>query len=264
MSNISTDSGTGGGDLNFPTAITALDAHTLLVVDALNFRVQRLDRWGKPLAVLGRLGDTSGSMANYAWPLMLRKMQEVLDAYPTVKGWQVMSDEGTYMFSSYRGRWLPDTPMQRKLVLERMRDWFPFSNSSPVEGIVEAIRTPLRNPDYAPFLQRAKDAKPDALFVFVPSGEGLAVMKQFDERGLKQAGIRLIATGDVTDDDQLNDMGDVALGVVNSHHYSAAHNSAANKKFVKGFRALHFIGPCVTCLLMLERIMLAVSFAAFP
>jgi hypothetical protein len=85
--------------------------------------------------------DTSGSMANYAWPLMLRKMQEVLDAYPTVKGWQVMSDEGTYMFPSYRGRWLPDTPAQRKLVLDRLRDWFPFSNSSPVEGIIEAIRT---------------------------------------------------------------------------------------------------------------------------
>jgi hypothetical protein len=85
--------------------------------------------------------DTSGSMANYAWPLVMRKMQEVLDAYPTVKGWQVMSDEGTYMFPSYRGRWLPDTPTQRKLVIERLRDWFPFSNSSPVEGIVEAIRT---------------------------------------------------------------------------------------------------------------------------
>ena len=61
--------------------------------------------------------DTSGSMANYAWPLMLRKMQEVLDAYPQVKGWQVMSDEGAYMFPSYRGRWLPDTPAQRKLVV---------------------------------------------------------------------------------------------------------------------------------------------------
>ena len=85
--------------------------------------------------------DTSGSMANYAWPLMLRKMQEVLDAYPTVKGWQVMSDEGTYMFASYRGKWLPDTPAQRRIVMDRLRDWFPFSNSSPVEGIVEAIRT---------------------------------------------------------------------------------------------------------------------------
>jgi ribosomal protein L29 len=85
--------------------------------------------------------DTSGSMANYAWPLMLAKMQEVLDTYPTVKGWQVMNDEGGYMFSGYRGRWLPDTPAQRKIVLDRLRSWFPFSNSSPVEGIVEAIRT---------------------------------------------------------------------------------------------------------------------------
>ena len=100
--------------------------------------------------------------------------------------------------------------------------------------IVEAIRTPLRNPDYAPFLQRAKDAKPDALFVFVPSGEGLAVMKQFDERGLKQAGIRLIGTGDVTDDDLLESMGAPAVGVITSFHYSAAHDSPENKAYVDG------------------------------
>jgi len=101
--------------------------------------------------------------------------------------------------------------------------------------IVEAIRTPLRNPDYAPFLQRAKDAKPDALFVFVPSGEGLAVMKQFDDRGLKQAGIRLIGTGDVTDDDLLESMGAPALGIITSFHYSAAHDSPENKAYVDGF-----------------------------
>jgi branched-chain amino acid transport system substrate-binding protein len=100
--------------------------------------------------------------------------------------------------------------------------------------IVEAIRTPLRNPDYAPFLQRAKDAKPDALFVFVPSGEGLAVMKQFDERGLKQAGIRMIGTGDVTDDDLLESMGAPAVGVITSFHYSAAHDSPENKAYVEG------------------------------
>jgi branched-chain amino acid transport system substrate-binding protein len=100
--------------------------------------------------------------------------------------------------------------------------------------IVESIRTPLRNPDYAPFLQRAKDAKPDALFVFVPSGEGLAVMKQFDERGLKQAGIRLIGTGDVTDDDLLVSMGAPAVGVITSFHYSAAHDSPENKAYVDG------------------------------
>jgi branched-chain amino acid transport system substrate-binding protein len=100
--------------------------------------------------------------------------------------------------------------------------------------IVEAVRTPLRNPDYAPFLQRAKDARPDALFVFVPSGEGLAVMKQFEERGLKQAGIRMIGTGDVVDDDLLESMGAPAAGVITSFHYSAAHESPENRAYVDG------------------------------
>ena len=102
--------------------------------------------------------------------------------------------------------------------------------------VPETLRVPLRNPDFAPFLQKVRDIKPDALFVFVPSGAGAAVMKQFLERGMDKAGIRLIGTGDVTDDDQLNDMGDGALGVVTSHHYSAAHPSAANKKFVEAFQ----------------------------
>ena len=102
--------------------------------------------------------------------------------------------------------------------------------------VVENLRVPLRNPDFAPFLQKVRDLKPDALFVFVPSGAGAAVMKQFGERGMDKAGIRLIGTGDVTDDDQLNDMGDVALGVVTTHHYSAAHPSPANKKFVEAFQ----------------------------
>jgi branched-chain amino acid transport system substrate-binding protein len=103
-------------------------------------------------------------------------------------------------------------------------------------GTVAAeLRVPLRNPDFAPFLQRVRDAQPDALFVFVPSGVGAALMKQFTERGLDKAGIRLIGTGDVTDDDILNAMGDAAMGVVTSHHYSAAHKSPANQKFVDAF-----------------------------
>ena len=102
--------------------------------------------------------------------------------------------------------------------------------------VPEKLRVPLRNPDFAPFLQRAADAKPDALFVFVPSGAGSAVMKQFAERGLDKAGIKLIGPGDVTDDDILNDMGDVALGTITSMHYSAAHNSPENKQFVEAFR----------------------------
>ncbi len=102
--------------------------------------------------------------------------------------------------------------------------------------VIEALRVPMRNPDFAPFLQKVRDLKPDALFVFVPSGAGAAVMKQFVERGMDKAGIKLIGTGDVTDDDQLNDMGDGALGVVTSHHYSASHPSELNKKFVAAFQ----------------------------
>jgi len=101
--------------------------------------------------------------------------------------------------------------------------------------IVEKIRVPLKNPDFAPFLQRVKDDAPEALFVFVPSGQGAAFMKQFNERGLDKAGVRLIATGDVTDDDQLADIGDPAIGVVTTHHYSAAHDSPENKAFVAAF-----------------------------
>jgi branched-chain amino acid transport system substrate-binding protein len=101
--------------------------------------------------------------------------------------------------------------------------------------VLDTLRVPMRNPDFAPFLQKVRDLKPDALFVFVPSGAGAALMKQFAERGMDKAGIRLIGTGDITDDDILNSMGDVANGVVTSHHYSASHNSPLNKKFVAAF-----------------------------
>jgi len=101
--------------------------------------------------------------------------------------------------------------------------------------ISESIRTPLQNPDFAPFLQRAKDARPDALFVFVPSGQGTAVLKQFAERGLKEAGISLIGPGDVLDDDILEAIGPPALGMITSHHYSAAHPSPENKAYIDAF-----------------------------
>ncbi len=101
--------------------------------------------------------------------------------------------------------------------------------------VIDSLRVPMRNPDFAPFLQKVRDLKPDAVYVFVPSGIGAPLMKQFAERGLDKAGIRLIGTGDITDDDILNGMGDVAMGVVTSHHYSASHNSPLNKKFVEAF-----------------------------
>ena len=85
--------------------------------------------------------DTSGSMTRYTWSLAVRKMQQVLDIYPKVKGIQVMNDMGQYMFSRYAGKWIPDTPARRKAILERLRTWHVFSNSSPVEGITRAIQT---------------------------------------------------------------------------------------------------------------------------
>jgi len=113
-----------------------------------------------------------------------------------------------------------------------------FSEKFKADGgsIIENLRVPLRSPDFAPILQKAADAKADALFVFVPSGSGAQFVKQFVERGLDKSGMKLIATGDVTDDDQLDGMGDVVIGVISTHNYSAAHDSALNKAYVEAFR----------------------------
>jgi branched-chain amino acid transport system substrate-binding protein len=102
--------------------------------------------------------------------------------------------------------------------------------------IVGEVRTPLRNVEFAPYLQRIKDARPQAVFIFLPVGEQpVAFMKGFAERELDKAGIRVIATGDVTEDGQLEAMGETPLGVVTTHHYSAAHDSAQNRTFLKAF-----------------------------
>jgi branched-chain amino acid transport system substrate-binding protein len=141
------------------------------------------------------------------------------------------------------GDWAPKNGLKRVVTL--VSDYGPgidaeryFKERMQLNSaqVIESLRVPLRNPDFAPFLQKVRDLKPDALFVFVPSGAGAAVMKQFLERGMDKAGIKLIGTGDLTDDDQLNDMGEGTLGVVTAHHYSAAHPSALNKKFVEAFK----------------------------
>ncbi len=102
--------------------------------------------------------------------------------------------------------------------------------------IVASLRVPLQNPDFAPFLQRARDAKPEALFVWVPGGLAGPLLRQYVERGMNASGIRVIGTGDITDDDVLNQMGDPTLGIVTALQYSAAHPSAMNKEFVEGFK----------------------------
>ncbi len=101
--------------------------------------------------------------------------------------------------------------------------------------IVETVRVPLGLLDFAPFLQRARDAKPEALFAWVPGGVAATFLRQYVERGLQSSGIKLIGPGDITDDDVLNQMGDPMLGITTSLQYSAAHSSETNKAFVAGF-----------------------------
>jgi branched-chain amino acid transport system substrate-binding protein len=115
--------------------------------------------------------------------------------------------------------------------------WFDDTFKAGGGTVMEALRIPLANPDFSPFLQRVKDAAPDAMFVFVPAGQGAAFAKQYVERGMDKSGIKLIATGDVTDDDILNNMGDAVLGVVTAMPYSAAHPSDMNKQYVAAFKA---------------------------
>jgi len=102
--------------------------------------------------------------------------------------------------------------------------------------VVASLRVPLANPDFSPFLQRVAEIKPDALLAFVPAGVGPAFMRQFVERGLDRSGIKFIAEGSVTEDDIVNQIGDAALGIITSHHYSAAHDSPENKAFVAEFK----------------------------
>lgn len=102
--------------------------------------------------------------------------------------------------------------------------------------ITGSVRTPVSSPDFAPYLQRAKDARPDAVFLFVPAGEqGVAFLKGFKQRGLAQEGIRLVATGDLTDEDVLDAMGDAAEGVITSFHYSQAHESPENDAYTRAY-----------------------------
>ena len=102
--------------------------------------------------------------------------------------------------------------------------------------IVGEVRVPVKNPDFAPYLQKIKDTKPDAVFLFMPPGaETIAFMKGFTDRGLPQAGIQIIATGDLTDEDILDSVGDSALGITTAFHYSDVHKSPENAKFTEAY-----------------------------
>jgi len=132
-----------------------------------------------------------------------------------------------------------------KKVVIVQSDWAPGAEATAVfttvytKGggqILETIKVPLANPDFAPFLQRARDAGPDSLFVFVPAGQAGTFARQFVERGFDKSGIKLIGPGDITDDNDLPGMGDAMLGVVTAGFYSASHPSAMNKAYVAAFK----------------------------
>ncbi len=118
-------------------------------------------------------------------------------------------------------------------------EYFTKSFTEGGGKVLEKIRVPVVNPDFAPFLDRAKNDKPSAIFIFLPAGEGAAFAKQYVERGLQSSGIQLISTHDVMDDEVLDQMGDVVLGMISAGPYSAAHDSPMNKKFVADFEALN-------------------------
>ena len=139
-----------------------------------------------------------------------------------------------------------------KKVVTLVNDWAPgieaevaFATRFKQVGgeIVESIRLPLANPDFAPFLQRIADLKPDTAFIYFPGTQAPIFAKQFAERGLAQSGIKIVGPGDLTTDDNLNDMGDQMLGMITAGGYSAAHKSELNKTYVEAIRKANGFRP---------------------
>jgi branched-chain amino acid transport system substrate-binding protein len=139
-----------------------------------------------------------------------------------------------------------------KRVVTLVNDWAPgveaetsFTTRFKQVGgeIVESIRIPLANPDFAPFLQRISDIKPDTALIYFPGTQAPIFAKQFAERGLGRSGIKIIGPGDLTDDDDLNNMGDQMLGMITAGPYSAAHDSALNKTYVAAMRKANGFRP---------------------
>ncbi len=135
-----------------------------------------------------------------------------------------------------------------KKIVTIVNDWAPgleaeaaFKDRISKGGvqILESMRVPLANPDFAPFLQRARDLGPDTIFAYFPGNQSGIFAKQFVERGMDKSGIRLIGPGDLTDDDELPGMSDAMLGIITALHYSALHDSALNKAYVKDFEAAY-------------------------
>ena len=148
------------------------------------------------------------------------------------------------------GEWAAKNGSKRVVTL--VNEWAPGTEAETAfkqrftelgGQIVESIRIPLANPDFAPFLQRIRDINPDTAFIYFPGTQAGIFAKQFAERGLANSGIKIIGPGDLTDDDELNTMGDQMLGMVTAHDYSASHDSPLNKKYVEDFKKANNFRP---------------------
>ncbi len=176
-----------------------------------------------------------------------------------VSGASITVDRSAYMVrtsftlgqsSGTMGDWAAKNGSKKVVTL--VNDWAPGVEAETafkerfIKGggqIVESLRLPLANPDFAPFLQRIRDAAPDTAFIYFPGTQAGIFAKQFVERGLDKSGIKIIGPGDLTDDDELNTMGDPMLGMITAHHYSALHDSPLNKAYVEAFKKANHFRP---------------------
>jgi branched-chain amino acid transport system substrate-binding protein len=176
-----------------------------------------------------------------------------------ISGASVTIDRSPYMTrtsftlgqsSMIMGDWAAKNGSKR--IVSLVNDWAPgteaetaFVNAFTAGGgqVVEKLRVPLANPDFAPFLQRIRDIGPDTAFIYFPGQQAGIFARQFVERGLDKSNIRIIGPGDLTDDDELPGMGDVMLGIVTAHHYATAHPSPTNKAYVEAFRKANNFRP---------------------
>jgi branched-chain amino acid transport system substrate-binding protein len=177
-----------------------------------------------------------------------------------VSGTSIVTEKSPYIVrtsftlgqqSKIMGDWAAKKGSKKVVIIQS--DWAPgheatatFTQAYTAAGgqVLETLKVPLANPDFVPFLQRAKDLNPDSLFVFVPAGgQAGTFAKQFVERGLDKAGIKLIGPGDITDDDDMPTISDAMLGVVTAGFYSASHNSPKNKEYVAAFKKAYNTRP---------------------
>jgi branched-chain amino acid transport system substrate-binding protein len=216
-------------------------------------------RLAQDLIVNDKVGLLLGGITPSALTIAPLTVEAKIPMIVAVSGASVTVERSPYMVrtsftngqsSSVLAEWATESGAKRIVTL--VNDWTPgleaekaFTDVAVKGGaeIVAALRVPLANPDFAPFLQRTRDLKPDTLFVFVPNTLAGPLVTQFIERGMDKSGIRLISSGDLTADDDLPNMSEVMLGLVTAHHYSAVHDSAVNRAYVDAFRRAYGTRP---------------------